>query len=75
MAKKQTKKRNLSKEKEIERIKEIDEHFFRITTDEKLRNMFDYIVYNNYDKKSEDEILLLVNKMLEEESKIEKDLV
>ena len=37
--------------------------------------MFDYIVYNNYDKKSEDEILLLVNKMLEEESKIEKDLV
>ena len=75
MAKKQTKKRNLSKEKEIERIKEIDEHFFRITTDEKLRNMFDYIVYNNYDKNSEDEILLLVNKMLEEESKIEKDLV
>lgn len=75
MAKKQTKKRNLSKEKEIERIKEIDEHFDRISTDENLKNMFDHIVYNNYDKKSEDEILLLVNKMLEEESKIEKDLV
>ena len=75
MAKKQTKKRNLSKEKEIERIKEIDEHFDRISTDEKLKNMFDHIVYNNYDQNSEEEILELVNKMLEEESKIEKDLV
>ena len=75
MAKKQTKKRNLSKEKEIERIKEIDEHFDRISTDENLKNMFDHIVYNNYDQNSEEEILELVNKMLEEESKIEKDLV
>ena len=75
IAKNKTRKRNLSKEKEMERIKEIDEHFSRITTDEKIRNMFDYIVYNNYDQNSEEEILELVNKMLEEESKIEKDLV
>ena len=74
-AKNKTRKRNLSKEKEMERIKEIDEHFSRITTDEKIRNMFDYIVYNNYDKNSEDEILELVNKMLEEDAKLEKDLV
>ena len=46
VAKEQTRKRNLSKEKEEERIKEIDEHYNRITTDNKLRSMFDYIVYN-----------------------------
>ena len=74
-AKNKTRKRNLTKEKEMERIKEIDEHFARITTDEKIRNMFDYIVYNNYDKNSEDEVLELVNKMLEEDEKLEKDLV
>lgn len=65
-AKNQTRKRNLSKEKEEERIKEIDEHYNRITTDNNLRNMFDYIVYNNYDEKSEKEIIRLVQKMLNE---------
>ena len=65
-AKDKARKRNLSKEKELERIKEIDEHFNRIITDNNLRNMFDYIVYNNYDQASEDAILLLVNKILEE---------
>ena len=66
VAKDQTRKRNLSKEKEEERIKEIDEHYNRITTDNNLRNMFDYIVYNNYDEKSEKEIMMLVQKMLKE---------
>lgn len=66
IAKEQTKKRNLSKEKEEERIREIDEHYNKITTDENLRNMFDYIVYNNYDKESEKKIMLLVKEMLNE---------
>ena len=65
-AKEQTRKRNLSKEKEEERIKEIDEHYNRITTDNNLRNMFDYIVYNNYDETSEKQIMELVRKMLNE---------
>jgi len=64
IAKSQTQKRNLSKEKEEERIKEIDEHYNRIITDANLRNMFDYIVYNNYDEKSEKEIMQLVKEML-----------
>lgn len=64
IAKNQARKRNLSKEKEEERIKEIDEHYNRICTDEKLRNMFDYIVYNNYDEESEKEIMDLVKEML-----------
>ena len=66
VAKNQTRKRNLSKEKEEERIKEIEEHYNKISTDEKLRSMFDYIIYNNYDEKSEKEILDLVKKMLNE---------
>ena len=65
IAKNQARKRNLSKEKEEERIKEIDEHYNRISTDENLRNMFDYIVYNNYDEESEKEILNLVKEMLD----------
>lgn len=64
IAKEKTRKRNLSKEKEEERIKEIDEHFNRIQDDEELRNKFDYIVYNNYDEESEREILLVVDKLL-----------
>lgn len=64
IAKNKTRNRNLSKEKEEERIKEIDEHYNKISNDEKLRNMFDYIVYNNYDTDSEKEILKLVEKLL-----------
>ena len=67
-AKKKAKERNLSKEKEIERIKEIDEHYTRITTDDELRNQFDYFVYNNYDENSEKEVIELVEKILKENS-------
>lgn len=69
IAKDKARKRNLSKEKEIERIREIDEHYNRISTDENLRNMFDYIVYNNYDEKSEKEILMLVKEILDKSTK------
>lgn len=65
-AKEQTRKRNLSKEKEEERIKEIEEHYNKICTDNNLRNMFDYIVYNNYDEDSEKKIMELVKKLLNE---------
>lgn len=52
--------RNLSPEVEASRIKEIDEHYNRIMTDGNLRNMFDYILYNNYDKASDEKILNVV---------------
>ena len=64
IAKEKTKQRNLSKEKELERLTEIDEHYNKIMADEDLRNQFDYIVYNNYDKESEEKILELVSKLL-----------
>ena len=66
LAKEQTKKRNLSPEKEIERLKEIDEHYNRIMTDDSLRSQFDYIVENSYNKTSEEEILSLVEKIMKE---------
>ena len=64
MAKEQTKKRGLDEEKKIERLKEIDEHYNRITTDENLRNQFDYIFYNNYDEESVQKLIDLVLKLI-----------
>ncbi len=59
------KDRNLKSEVEKARILEIKEHYNKITTDEKLKNMFDYIVYNNYDKETDEKILNIV-KMIKE---------
>lgn len=67
MAKNKTRERHLAPNIEHDRLLEIDEHFHKITTDETLRNMFDYIVYNNYDKESEEEIIDLVSKLLLDE--------
>lgn len=58
-----TKERNLSPEKELERIKEIKEQYNRFLNDEELRQKFNYCIYNNYDKKSEEQILELIKKI------------
>ena len=60
IAKQKTKERNLSPEKEFERIREIDEHYSKIMSDDNLRSQFDYVVYNDYDEKSDVEIINLV---------------
>lgn len=64
LAKQKTRERNLSKEKEIERLNEIDEHFNRINSDENLRNQFDYFVYNNYDEESTKKILEIITNLM-----------
>ena len=64
MAKEQTRKRHLPSDVEQKRLLEIDEHYKKIISDEYLRNQFNYFFYNNYDKKSEDELLNLVRKLL-----------
>lgn len=69
IAKNKTRDRHLDAKVEKARLLEIDEHYKRITTDENLRNMFDYILYNNYDKASEDEIINLVKKLMLEENR------
>jgi guanylate kinase len=56
--------RHLNKETELLRLQEIDEHYKKISTDTNLRNMFDYILYNNYDKSSEDELISLVQTLI-----------
>ena len=65
IAKKQTKNRNLIKEKEIERLAEIDEHYNKINSDSNLRKQFDYFFYNNYDEDSEKKFIELVRKILQ----------
>ena len=56
----QVKKRNLTPEKENERIKETEEQYKNFMSNKKLQDMFDYIIYNNYDEKSEYELIKLI---------------
>ena len=60
-------KRHLKPEVEENRLKEIDEHLARMTSDKELLGMFDYVLYNDYDKKSEEQVINLVSKMIGEE--------
>lgn len=69
IAKNKTRERHLDVKVEKERLIEIDEHYKRIKEDEKLRNMFDYILYNNYDKASKKKIINLVRKLMLEENR------
>lgn len=55
--------RNLTKDKETERILEIQEQYNLFITDMELQKKFDFVVYNNFDKASEDRILNLVRKI------------
>lgn len=64
IAKQKTIDRHLPKKKEIDRLNEITEHFNRITSDKKLQNQFDFLLYNNYDEKSEQNLLELVQKLI-----------
>ncbi len=64
MAKEKTRERNLDPITEQKRLLEIDEHYKRITTDENLKNMFDYTLYNNYDKDSEDKIINFIKSLI-----------
>ena len=66
IAKEKTRQRHLNPEVEQKRILELEEHYKKITEDIALRNMFDYVLYNNYDKESEEAVINLVNKMLKE---------
>lgn len=58
-----TKERNLSKEKETERIEEIKEQYNRFINNENLRNKFDFCIYNNYDKESEEKVIDIIKKI------------
>lgn len=57
--------RHLAPEVQKARLLEIDEHYNRMTKDKELIKKFDYILYNNYDEESENEVIDLVRKLIE----------
>lgn len=59
-----TRERNLTKEKEQERIQEIWQQYNEFMNNKELQNMFNYIIYNDYDEKSEDKIIELIEKLM-----------
>ncbi len=64
IAKQKLKERCLEPDVEKGRIQEIDEHYNKIMNDKELMGMFDYVLYNNYDKDSEEKVLNLVRDLL-----------
>lgn len=64
IALKKLKERNLTKEKEQERIEEIWQQYNEFMNNKELKNMFDYVIYNDYDEKSEDKIIELIKRIL-----------
>lgn len=69
IAKQKVIERETNTEKLNERINEMTEHYNNICYNEEWRGKFNYIVYNNYDEKSEKQIIELVKKILIEEQK------
>ncbi len=58
--------RNLSDEEKKIRILDSIEQISRMNSDKKLFNMFDYIIYNNYDENLMDEINNIITALLKE---------
>ena len=58
-----TKERNLTFEKESERIEELKEQYNRFLNNETLRKKFDFCIYNNYDKESENKIIDIIRSL------------
>ena len=65
LAKQKLIERNLKPEVQKQRLEEIDEHYKRFNSDSNLRNMFDYILYNDYNEKSSEEVINLVKKIID----------
>lgn len=60
------KERGLTKEKEEARIQELQEQYHTFMENKELQQQFDYIIYNNYDDASKEEIIHLIEKILKE---------
>ena len=66
-AKEETRQRNLPKEKEENRLQEIQEQYDNVINNKDLQQKFDYIFVNNYDKDSEEKLMDLVKKIAKNE--------
>ena len=60
----QLKKRNLPQEIEEKRLKEIEEHILKIKNNHELKNQFDITFYNDYTKKSDEDMIKILNKIM-----------
>jgi guanylate kinase len=60
MAKEQLKLRNLPPEVEQQRLKEIEEQAIEIEKNNELKEKFDYIIYNDYTKDTEEKIINII---------------
>ena len=70
MAIKKLKERELSQEKEEDRLQELQEQYRNFMNDKELQEQFDYIIENNYDEASKQKILQLVSQLLKNARKI-----
>lgn len=56
--------RHMDSELEKARMQDLNEHYEKVTNDKKLLDMFDYVVYNNYDEESDREVLNIVRELV-----------
>lgn len=67
-AKQQLKLRKLPWKVEKERLKEIKEQVIEFEKNKKLKEKFDYIIYNDYTEKSLEEAIKLIQNLIDEQS-------
>lgn len=56
--------RHMDPKLEEARMQDLNEHYEKVTNDKKLLDMFDYVVYNNYDKESDKQVLDIVRELV-----------
>lgn len=56
--------RHMDPELEKARMQDLNEHYEKMMNNKELLNMFDYVLYNNYDKESEKQVLDLVRELI-----------
>ena len=65
-AKQELQKRNLSKEVEQKRLKEIDEQIKEYKKNKNLQKQFDYVFVNDYSEKAKNDLLKIIKRRSEQ---------
>lgn len=56
--------RHMDSELEKARMQDLNEHYEKMMNNKELLNMFDHVVYNNYNEESEKQVLNLVRELV-----------
>jgi len=67
IARKKLLERHMDPKLEEARMQDLNEHYEKMMNNKELLNIFDYVLYNNYDEDSEKKVINLVEEMLREE--------